>query len=161
MKNSLAMGVIVAGLIAGSGVIAWTFMGPHFVLLYGEGLRTSVRITEPADLLRLSCALEGGSEVRTELVRDRRSISVAAFWGPRWVNYSDRRDAISPSEANQHGKYFPATGDRPALFLGTHVNFREPAGRIDRERYDYLRVLSVDCASIFDRYLPSSKAVLR
>ena len=54
-------------------------------------------------------------------LEERPYLEVALFWGPAWQDYPRDTGALSrlsPSQANQHGRFYPAVGsDQGALFL--------------------------------------------
>jgi hypothetical protein len=58
--------------------------------------------------------------VTPEELEKRPYIQVALFWGPEWSQYIDAGkplSALRPEDANQHGRFYPAFGNAPAVIV--------------------------------------------
>jgi len=93
-------------------------ISPAIIMIYGGALKQPVflinsmvfhDIAEPTDL-------------RADAFADRDYLKVAMFWGTKWNQYvSGERPlkTLTPEMASQHGRFYPATTDKPGVLLQT------------------------------------------
>jgi hypothetical protein len=114
---ALAVGVLVLG--SAQRVQA---IGPSVLMFYGGKLQTPVLVTGAE--ANLFGDLLTPSKVAPADIAGRTYLKVAVFWGTQanptglGVKLSD----LKPEMAWQHGKYYPATGSKPAVLIVTTVH---------------------------------------
>jgi hypothetical protein len=86
---------------------------PNYILVSGPGLAKPVLLADwwenHALLLAAANAPEASDRVFRGLAR-RPKLDLALFW-----YWSDRPRPTRPSQANQHGSFYPAHGSQPAV----------------------------------------------
>ena len=117
---------IVAALATGVFLVSFTqradAIGPSLLMFYGGTLTSPVYVTGAE--ANLFSNLLSPSPVAAKDIADRPYLKVAVFWGTQ-ANPTGRGVALSdlrPEMAWQHGKYFPATGSRPAVLIVTPIH---------------------------------------
>ena len=118
--GGLAVGSPAPGLQAAGPASGAPAAAPWIVIFHGLPLPARVVIADWHENQRLMLALaepvgpfgvEPGAGAYVE---------VALFWGPEWANYP--RDSASlarlrPDQASQRARFYPATGERAALWV--------------------------------------------
>jgi hypothetical protein len=98
---------------------------PTVLMFYGGALKQPVFVTG-ADSASFGDAFRfpspGQQGVTAKDMGDRPYVSVACFWGPREdpaINGVRSLTELKPEMAWQHGRFYPATKDKPAMFFVT------------------------------------------
>jgi hypothetical protein len=98
-------------------------IGPSVLMFYGGKLPAPVFVTG-ADA-NLFGDLLTPSKVAAKDIESRPYLKVAIFWGtqsnPTGLGVTKLTD-LKPEMAWQHGKYYPATGSKPAVLIATTVH---------------------------------------
>jgi hypothetical protein len=89
---------------------------PRLIVIHGEGLTHPIVLTDWWGNL----ALMGGDAVHTFAwqLRDRPYFELALFWDPKWDMYvrnGNSLEDIAPNQADQEGRFYPATGTDQAI----------------------------------------------
>lgn len=90
---------------------------PDYILVSGPGLVRPVLLANWNENHDLLLALAVAPRARGAQVRGlgrRRSLDVAEFWG-----WSGKPRPTKASQANQHGRFYPADGTHPAVIVLT------------------------------------------
>lgn len=99
-----------------------TAAAPRVLLVYGGGLDRPVILSDWEENLEFMTGTSDPTDVRPEELEGRPYLELALFWGPEWTRYVDEGQplaALQPEQANQHGRFYPAYGERgPVLTLG-------------------------------------------
>lgn len=134
----LVVVLVVAALVASPAVAA----APRFMMVYGPPLSEPVVLRDWQENLTVMVKMKRTNLDPGEL-EGRPYLKMALFWGPRWVEYVEEGrplDALRPEQANQRARFYPATGDEPALIsLGSS---RFGPGSIRRVDPEALAVLA-------------------
>lgn len=94
---------------------------PVIIMFYGGSLKQPVFIVNLAETMVFHDLENPTTIVASDLVT-REYVTVAMFWGTRWEPYVSGLQpltALRPELASQHGRFYPADGDRPAVLLQT------------------------------------------
>jgi hypothetical protein len=107
----------LVGVLAVALVIAApaTAAAPNYILVSGPGLGQPVLLadwSENGDLLVAVGASPGAKRGVVRHLRGRPRFDLAEFWGWEYIPAPTR-----PSQANQHGWFYPAWHKRPAVFV--------------------------------------------
>jgi hypothetical protein len=87
---------------------------PNYILVTGPGLPRPVLLDDWDENLALLSTLVDAPKANRAVVHGlarRPRFQLAEFWG-----WGDRPRPTRPSQANQHGSFYPAHGRRPAVF---------------------------------------------
>jgi hypothetical protein len=87
---------------------------PNYILVSGPGLARPVLLANFRENHALLLSLVGAPKAKRSVVRGlarRPRYDLAEFWG-----WEGRPRPTRPSEANQHGWFYPARGTQPAVF---------------------------------------------
>ena len=87
---------------------------PNYILVSGKGLVRPIVLGNWNENLRLMSALATAPRAEPKVVRGlshRPRFDLAEFWA-----WSGRPRPTRPSDASQHGTFYPAHGSRPAVF---------------------------------------------
>ncbi len=147
------IGLIVAGFsgASGSGAVA-----PHFIMLHGDSMSRQVFVTDPPELFRFMCALEGGAEVDAPILEGRQFVSLSAFWGPPWVNYAANprwQAEIRAAQANHHGRFYPAAKGSGAVFVSGAIRARSVPEPKTLRDFINAHSLSAECSSVLQQFV--------
>jgi hypothetical protein len=82
---------------------------PNYILVSGPGLARPVLLADWDENLRLLSALVNAPTVAPRLAK-RPRFDLAEFWG-----WGGRPKPTRPTQASQHGWFYPAHGSRPAV----------------------------------------------
>ncbi len=110
----LSVGSCAAALVLAAPAAA---SAPNYILVSGPGLRHPVLLGNWKENLDFLLAVDNASVAAKKLTRSlahRRRLDIAEFWG--WGGYPA---PTKPSEANQHGWFYPAHGSQVALIAIT------------------------------------------
>lgn len=129
-KRMLATTVAVLILIAIWPVQHLRAMPASVLIFYGEPLKKSVLVSGD-DARTFGDLQQTGSAAPS--TAGRVFISVAIFVGPTSnpAGTGVPMDQLTPQMAWQHGRYYPATADQPALFLVTRLERKAAQGMPD------------------------------
>lgn len=97
---------------------------PVIIMFYGEPLQQPVFLTDTM----VFHDLENPTDISVKDVAGRRFLRVAMFWGTQWNQYVSGEKplrSLKPELASQHGRFYPATPDRPAVLLQTKPGLRQ------------------------------------
>jgi hypothetical protein len=97
-----------------------TVAAPAIIIVHGAPLPQRVVMSDFDENLRLMAAIDVSQRSDSSLVEGRGYLGLAMFWGPEWATYPRTPEALGrlrPEQANQHGRFYPAQGDSPALVL--------------------------------------------
>src|SRR6266849_8848756 len=88
---------------------------PNYILVSGTGLARPVLLADWAENLTLLHAMAGSPRATGTSVKGltrRPSLDLAEFWG-----WSGLPRPTRASQANQHGRFYPAHGTKPAVIV--------------------------------------------
>jgi len=105
--------LLVTALVASPAVAA----APRLIMVYGPPLSKPIILRDWQENLTVMLKMKRTNIDPGEL-EGRSYLKMALFWGPRWVEYVEEGKplgALRPEQANQHARFYPATGDEPAL----------------------------------------------
>lgn len=91
---------------------------PVIIMFYGGALKQPVFVTDTM----VFHDLENPTTITARELGGREYLSVAMFWGTQWERYLAEGKpvgSLTPEMAGQHGRFYPATSDRPAVLLQT------------------------------------------
>jgi hypothetical protein len=106
------VGALVAVLILASPVYA---AAPNYILVSGEGIRHPILLGDWNENLALLSALVNAPRARGRAVHgllQRPRFDLAEFWA-----WGDRPPPTRPSQAHQHGSFYPAHGSKPPVIV--------------------------------------------
>jgi hypothetical protein len=86
---------------------------PDYILVSGPGLAHPVLLARWEENARLLLAVAGAPRAKPSVARTlarRPRFDLAEFWG-----WSGRARPTRPSQANQHGRFYPARGTQPPV----------------------------------------------
>jgi hypothetical protein len=129
MKQALRSIVVAVGTVALLLSLAQRAdaIGPSLLMFYGGNLKAPVYVAG-ADA-NLFNNLLSPSTVAAQDLSGRTYLKVAVFWGTQ-ANPTGHGVALAdlkPEMAWQHGKYFPATGSKPAVLVVTQLDKKKEA----------------------------------
>ena len=151
-----AIALIVGGI---GGASSGSAVAPHLIMLQGESLPRPVFVTQPSDLFRFMCALEDRAAVEASVLEDRPFVSLSAFWGPAWVNHWSKprwQAEIRADQANQHGRFYPATRGKSAMFVSTAIRVESVAAPNVVRDFAYAHTLSAECTNVLQEFVDRS-----
>jgi hypothetical protein len=105
----------VAALAALLAVAPAQAAAPNYILVSGPGLKHPILLGNWAENGALLSALVGAPTAKGSAARNlarRPSFDLAEFWGWGALPRPKR-----PSQANQHGRFYPANGSKPAVIV--------------------------------------------
>jgi len=107
------VGALLAALVLASPVYA---AAPNYILVSGPGLKQPIILGDWAENGALLLALVNAPRAKGSVVRSlaqRRRFDLAEFWG-----WGSRPRPTRPSQANQHGWFYPAHASmQPVIVL--------------------------------------------
>jgi hypothetical protein len=84
---------------------------PRFILVSGSSLDERVLLHDhPENLLLLTSVVDAKVRVPPGELAGRPSLDLALFWGEGW-----EQGELDPKRTDQHGRFFPAEDDGPAV----------------------------------------------
>ena len=116
-------------IVLGSAVSAKA-AAPKVIMFYGGVLSKPIILNNWSENLSFMIATDKQVSISEKELKDSPSIEVAFFWGPKWVQYIEEGkplDQLNPKEAEQHGRYYPATkkGERAVIVMDRLPSFLE------------------------------------
>ena len=108
----LALAVLVLGTPAAANAAA-----PRIVLVSGPSLARPIAIADWNRIFVVVTSVLPARVVPRAQLANRPRLRLSLFWGPRWNDYLARGGsprALRPGQADQHGSFYPAYGDRVA-----------------------------------------------
>jgi hypothetical protein len=122
--SRLALPVVLTALLVVVTSVPLQAIGPAIVMLYGGDLREPVLVAPGNPSVNsteflwspTNGGVQWGSRTRGTLpsnLEGRRFVNVAFFWG--WHDAA----TLKPSDASQHGRFYPATASAPAVIVIT------------------------------------------
>ena len=115
LRRSLAaLAAFVSALVVVSSASA---AAPNYIIVSGHALTRPVLLGDWSENLQVLVAIANAPRARGDAsqgLRSRPSFDLAEFW-----NWSNLPRPTRPSQANQHGRFYPAHGGRPAVILLT------------------------------------------
>jgi hypothetical protein len=90
---------------------------PNYILVSGRGLSHPVLLADWQENMKLLLAVANAPRARGQLLAglsSRPRFDLAEFWG-----WSGRPRPTRPSQASQHGTFYPAHGSKVALIVLT------------------------------------------
>ena len=112
-----SLGVVAVVL---ASMVSLNAAAPRLILVSGPLLERPVLIEDWDDTSRIMAGINDRAVAQPEALVDRPFYELALFWGLEWVQYiNDGRplDALTPEQANQHARFYPAVGTAPALVV--------------------------------------------
>jgi hypothetical protein len=108
--------VVLVGALAAVIVLATPARAaaPNYILVSGPGLKRPVLLANWSENGVLLSSLVDAPRAKTSVVRNlarRPRFDLAEFWG-----WGKRPAPTRPSQANQHGWFYPARRSQPAVF---------------------------------------------
>ncbi|TML66173.1 MAG: hypothetical protein E6G22_00605 [Actinobacteria bacterium] len=112
----MARFAVVAAVVAAAVALAAPAhaAAPNYILVSGPGLEQPILLDDWAENLELLVAVGNSPRAKRPALRGlarRPRFDLAEFWA-----WSANPAPTDPSQANQHGSFYPAHGHRPALF---------------------------------------------
>jgi hypothetical protein len=104
--RALVLAALVALVAAGSARAA----APRYILVSGPGLPKPVLLANWQENLRFELAAANAPRARPSATLHRPRYDLALFWG-----WTDEMVPTRPTDANQHGWFYPALVGRRAL----------------------------------------------
>jgi hypothetical protein len=100
---------------------------PRYIVAHGGGLESPRVLADWEANLRLLTESKSGAVVPPERLADREYVELAFFWGPEWAEYADRTNSAAPplDQANDSGRFYPATASDPAVLEAVFDGVRE------------------------------------
>jgi hypothetical protein len=125
---------------------------PRLILISGPLVARPVLIDDWNDTSRIMAGINDRAVAQSDALVDRPFYDLALFWGLEWVQYiTDGRPlaALTPGQANQHARFYPAVGTAPAL-----VVFRDEPGAMGgaARRMGLIRSVEQMTLDVFARY---------
>jgi hypothetical protein len=111
---------------------------PNYILVTGSGIKRPILMANWGENGALLSALVYAPKAKGDAVKElakRPRFDLAMFWG-----WGGRPRPKRPSQANQHGWFYPAHGSKPPLIVAT-VN-----------GYDFPRLVPAKALKIFARH---------
>lgn len=100
-----------------------TLSAPSIIIADGGILRERVVMSNPSEILKLFTGpnRQWGLSPRNSQLDRRPYVDLWMFWGPKWIGIAKLGDTASMSrlrhsDADQHGRFYPARGSDHALF---------------------------------------------
>jgi hypothetical protein len=103
-----------------TGTIPALAKGPTIMMVYGRPLAKTIIVSNMRDTGEFMVAANDARSVPHANLKGRPYFRVAMFWDIRWAHYMQqhkRLAALSPRQADQFARLFPAYGSAPALFV--------------------------------------------
>lgn len=120
-RNWLAvLFVLLTGLILALPVLA---AAPRIIIIHGSLLRERVVLSDRDQNLKFMLSISEPANISEDQLNNRPYLDIAMFWGPAWVAYVEAGrslDELQPDQANQHGRFYPATNDLEPIFVFDH-----------------------------------------
>jgi hypothetical protein len=114
-EMNVARSLFVVALLAAVLVEPAAAAAPRFIVASGLVLRNQVVLDDHSENLRLYISVvEAKRRVDSGGLTGRPVLDLAMYWGDRWETVA-RTEGLDPAEADQHGRFYPATGDEPAI----------------------------------------------
>lgn len=110
--------LVLSGAISLVAVAAGDAAAPQLVLVYGDLLPERVVLADWEENARFMDSIVSEVEESPDDLDDRHFLHLAFFWGEAWAEALAGGELpvnLAPEQANQHGKFYPATEDRVAL----------------------------------------------
>jgi hypothetical protein len=108
-----ALGLVLALASNFAVLAAW----PSIIMVYGDGLPTPIFLSDSGENSALmSAATE--ADISNDELAGRRYFRLAFFWGNAWdeyVNSGKPVTELTAQQANQYGRYYPATAKAHAV----------------------------------------------
>lgn len=121
-----------------AGAVPAAAAAPRIVMVYGQGLPQPVILSSWEENGALLSAAAEAADIDPASLAGRPYFRLAFFWGLEWDEYVRSGKPVSklnPHQANQHGRYYPATSSSRALLTfdsipgpGALTRWLEPRG---------------------------------
>jgi hypothetical protein len=116
---------------------------PRIIMLYGDDLLRPAFLTNWPENQRLMSAVTERTTPTARDLADRSHFEVALFWNAqRWEPFvrEGRLEQLAPEIADQRGRFYPARGASPALFVfyDDAVQFTEMYRQVSRDGLHFL-----------------------
>ena len=112
------------------------------MIVYGEQIDQPVVL---ADIDQNAAILGSPAQMdRDDALSERPSFEVALFWGPEWLEFLESGEfpnALNPDQANQHGKFYPATGSDEAVLALEAPSILAPTPPVSQPSPEGLQIL--------------------
>jgi hypothetical protein len=123
MESSAVMrvflGVLVLATCLAVGVDTADAAAPWLIIVDGSALGEPVVLDDWNENAALMSGIATRADMALHDLEQRPYFDVALFWGPDWQSVSGDGEAINrldAGQANQHGRFYPATPTEPAVF---------------------------------------------
>jgi hypothetical protein len=88
---------------------------PRFILVSGTALSERILLDDQSENLRLfTSVVDATLRVPSGDLAGRPSLDLALFWAEVWEKTAST-EGLDPEQADQHGRFYPATDDGPAV----------------------------------------------
>lgn len=108
------------GAIVAAGVLALPAAAavPRLLMFDGRPLARPVVLSDWKEIFRFQQAVLSSPDADPRGLRNRPSLRVSLFWGPKWNDYMENRRPLSKlrsRDADTFGRFYPAWRGRPAV----------------------------------------------
>jgi hypothetical protein len=97
-------------------------MSPSIMMFHGGILKQPVFVVEHSEIFSFLREIESPHRGSRPQPEDRPYVNVSFFWGAEWTRYVTDQQPLSklrPDDANQHGRFYPALRQQPAVLVRT------------------------------------------
>jgi hypothetical protein len=120
-RLGISLGALATALVAAAPVHA---AAPNYILVSGPGIKRPILLANWGENGALLSALVNAPRARGKAVRElgkRPRFDLAMFWG-----WGSQPRPTRPSQANQHGWFYPAHGSNPPVIVATVSGYSFP-----------------------------------